>query len=331
MNARTATTATTFLVAAALPLGSAATAAPVILNEYNAVGPEKFLDTDDFAGSTKTDTRLGRVQGNGLNWFELAVVGDGTNGSTVDMRGWQLRWAETKNDTGAADGANGTDIWFGDGSIEQGILTLTNDTFWSSVRAGTLITFGEQQTLTSEAGATVVDGSDTGINFSVGDNWAHVHSFDPTLVTTTTNVTGDSAGNFSVGNDDWQLTILDAAAAAVVFGPTGEGIPSGTGISSNEVFKLEAQATTSILPNSSGEGTGFTTAPAAASAPRTPGPAAIFRRTSPPSASCPSPAPPRSPSPASASSAPAAAAAERPRVAARRDVQLPAPRSAGSG
>ena len=247
---------TALLLAAVLPLGSAATAAPVILNEYNGVGPEKFLDTDDFAGSTKTDTRLGRVQGNGLNWFELAVVGDGTNGSTVDMRGWQLRWAETKNDTGAADGANGTDIWFGDGSIEQGILTLTNDTFWSSVRAGTLITFGEQQTLTSEAGATVVDGSNVSTNFGSGDNWAHVYSFDTTLVTTTTNVMGDGAGNFSVGNDDWQLTILDAAAAAV-FGPTGEGFPSSTGINSNEVFKLEAQATTSILPNSSGEGTGF--------------------------------------------------------------------------
>ena len=75
------------------------------------------------------------------------------------------------------------------------------------------------------------DGGGTGINTSTD------LSFDPsandwnlnfsttqeqasgTLLTTTTN--DGVAGEFSVGNDDWQLTILDASGN-VVSGPTGE-------------------------------------------------------------------------------------------------------------
>ncbi|MEO0513751.1 MAG: PEP-CTERM sorting domain-containing protein [Planctomycetota bacterium] len=214
-----------------LGLGApAAQGASVILNEYNAVGSTRHLDGDAFGDSDKADTRLGRVQGNGGNWFELAVVGDGSNGSTVDMRGWMLDWVE-----------DGTDM---------GTITLSNDTFWSSVRAGTLITIGEEATLLSEGGATVVNGSDTGIDFLTGDNWAHIHTFDTTYVTsTTTNVTGDGPGNFSVGNDDWELTIKDDLGT-VIFGPAGEkitdDITDDAGVNSREVFKLEADVSTSI-------------------------------------------------------------------------------------
>lgn len=210
-------------------LAPAASGASVILNEYNAVGSAKHLDEDAFGDSDKADTLLGRVLGNGGNWFEIAVVGDGTNGSTVDMRGWAFDWIE--------DG------------VDQGTITLTNDTFWSSVRAGTLITIGEEATITAENGATIVNGSDTGLDFATGDHWAHIHSFDTALISgTTTNVAGDGSGNFSLGNNDWQLTIKDDLGN-IVFGPEGEGISDG-GVNSNEVYKLEADISTLITPGS---------------------------------------------------------------------------------
>ena len=63
-----------------------AVAAPVILNEYNAVDDTKWLDKNGLTASTKSDTYFGRVAGNGGDWFELVVVGNGTAGSTVDMQ-----------------------------------------------------------------------------------------------------------------------------------------------------------------------------------------------------------------------------------------------------
>jgi len=230
----------TCLTSLALGLGLPAWAAgaPVILNEYNAVSASKHLDEDAFADSAKADTRLGRIQGNGGNWFELAVVGDGTDGSTVDMRNWTLDWTEDP---------------------DAGTLTLSNNTFWSSVRAGTLVTFGEEASLTSQSGAVVVSGSDVAVDFATGDHWAHIHSFDTNYVSTTTNVAGDGPGNFSVGNGDWQLTIRDAGGAAV-FGPEGEGISDG-GVKSNEVYKLEADVSTAIMagtaPYSDGTSSSF--------------------------------------------------------------------------
>ncbi len=211
-------------------------AASVILNEYNAVGSDKHLDENAYGDSDKADSRLGRIQGNGGNWIELVVVGDGTQGSAVDMRNWSIDWEETG---------------------DAGTIFLSNDSFWSSVTAGTLITITETQTIVSEGGQTIVNGSDTSIDFTNGDNWANVWSFDTNLISsTTTNVGGDGSGNFSVGNDDWNMTLRDGSNN-VVFGPIGEGIPSSTGINSNEVFKLEAQPTTSITETSAGEGTGY--------------------------------------------------------------------------
>lgn len=198
--------------------------ASVILNEYNAVGSSKSLDDDG------TDSTLGQIEGNGGNWFELAVLGDGTEGSTVDMRNWTLEWEE--------DG-------------DAGVISLSNDSFWSAVRAGTLITIGELETVTAESGDTVVDGSDVGVDFLTGDHWAHLYSFDTTYISgTTTNVSGDSSGNFSVGNDDWHLTIKNGGT--VVFGPVGEGIVGGK-VNSKEVYKLEEDPSTSVTPMSAYE------------------------------------------------------------------------------
>jgi hypothetical protein len=62
-----------------------------------------------------------------------------------------------------------------------------------------------------------------------------------------TNVQLDGPGNFSVGNNQWQLTILDASES-VVFGPIGEGIGQLRGINNQEVAKLEESPSTSIDP-----------------------------------------------------------------------------------
>lgn len=163
----------------------------------------------------KEDVFFGRVEGNGGNWFELVVTVN-----RLDVRGWQLIWSENPSDSGT--------------------LTLTQDPIWSDLRAGTIITFAE---LDTAAGGL---DTDTSFNPDAGDWWIHINTLSSSgtpneqFVTTTTNVDGDGAGNFSVGNLNWTLTILDANGA-LVFGPCGEGIPlTGAGVNDNEVFKLEA-------------------------------------------------------------------------------------------
>ena len=59
---------------------------PLILNEFNAVQPTKKLD------NLGSDPFLGRIDGNGGNWFELVVTSD-----HLDVRGWTLR---VTNNTG---------------------------------------------------------------------------------------------------------------------------------------------------------------------------------------------------------------------------------------
>ncbi len=180
--------------------------AGLILNEYNAVRADRYLGSDDFEGDDAEDTFFGRVQGNGGNWFELVVTVD-----HLDIRNWQFVWVE---------------------QIDTGTLTVSNDPLWSDLRSGTILTFTESTT----AGG----GLDTDASYdpSSRDWWIHINSFDAQYVTTVTNVPGDGPGNFSVGNDDWQLTILDDTAAAV-FGPAGEGIGDASGVNSREVLKLE--------------------------------------------------------------------------------------------
>ena len=84
-------------------------AAPLVLNEWNAVAADGWLKDGG------EDTVLGRVQGNGGDWFELLVVEDG-----LDLRGWTLQMSDR---AGAA-----------------GSLTFTDAGMLSSLSAGTLIT-----------------------------------------------------------------------------------------------------------------------------------------------------------------------------------------------
>jgi hypothetical protein len=61
----------------------------VVLNEYNAVSGTSLH------ASLDGDLRLGRIEGNGGDWFELVVRGTGF-GTTVDMRGWKIRFHRSR-------------------------------------------------------------------------------------------------------------------------------------------------------------------------------------------------------------------------------------------
>ena len=210
-------------------LASPALAGGLVMNEYGAVGSTKWLNggtaTADATGGFSEDLTFGRVIGNGNNWIELVVTTD-----HLDIRGWKLRWAENLKFS-----STGQNIWYGDGLVNQGIITFSNDARWSDLRAGTILTVIEFD----KAGG----GWDTDFSFDpcAGDWWINVHTKNnAALVSTVTNVTGDSAGNFSVGNDGWLLEVVNAAGQ-VVTPACGEGAPgwAGGGVSSTENCRLE--------------------------------------------------------------------------------------------
>jgi hypothetical protein len=210
---------------------SAAAGADIVLSEYNAVAPDKWVGNPNDplcegpAGidcSNRSDTFFGRIMGNGGNWFELMVVTD-----HLDMRGWTLYWEEVN-------------------ALKEGTIFLSDDPAWSDLRAGTVLTFTE---LTTAEG-----GLDTDLGFDPcrGDWWINVNTFDTQYVPTTeTNVKGDGPGNFSVGNNDWRITVRDGSGATV-FGPAGEGAVdyTGTSVNSREICRLQADPSAAVTPTS---------------------------------------------------------------------------------
>ncbi|HTO08299.1 MAG TPA: CotH kinase family protein [Myxococcota bacterium] len=191
---------------------SGADAAQMILNEYNAVGPSNWLNggnaTSDSEGGAAADVTLGRVLGNGGDWFELVVVAD-----HLDLRGYRI------------------DVC--DNATCNVQLVFTNSALWSDLRAGTLITVAMDQP------------EDASYDPGAGDWWIALRA--------------GPAGSglyvsqtpFTVSNSNFQIVVRDAANA-VVFGPAGEGIVAGVGVSSTEVFKLEQPPSALTTPASTG-------------------------------------------------------------------------------
>lgn len=254
-------------------------AGELILNEFNAVGSEKYLKTDDYAGSTNVDAYFqemadglhpdkmtgtllnGRIQGNGGDWLELVVTQD-----HLDIRGWQIRWAET--DTAQAAEADGTDIWYGDGNVEQGILQFSQSSVWSNLRAGTIITIVDEsyiyvdkdnQNKTYNISPSVADAvlnlsTDTSFNPAAGDWWINVStkteaaSSSP-LITSVHNVLYHLNYDWGCGNDNWQLQIRDAQGN-LIWGPVGEALGAaywgGGGVSSKETGRIEINPSASV-------------------------------------------------------------------------------------
>jgi len=252
-----------------------AQAAALILNEYNAVDNAAYLNGGSYkADLTKEDTYFGtvpgmpdgRLEGNGGNWIELVVIDD-----HLDIRGWHLRWAEA-----GANSTDGSDIWFGDTNVEQGVITFSPAAeLWSDLRSGTIITISEKKEIgvdtdwdgglddrnftdgvdPGDVDVTIDLSTDTASYDPFADNWwIHLSSRqeedDGTLlVSTVTNVAGDGPGDFSIGPDDWQLSIFDDADT-LVFGPIGEDIKTfgdfPGGITDEETGRLETDPAGSI-------------------------------------------------------------------------------------
>ncbi|MGC6427096.1 MAG: lamin tail domain-containing protein [Akkermansiaceae bacterium] len=199
----------------------------VVLNEYNAVSDSNHLNGGDInfdedGRSTTRDAFFGRAAGNGGDWFELAVVGNG-GPSIVDMRGWTIQIGE------------GSDR----GDFENGAtVTLSQNGYWAAVPAGTILTFISNDTANG--------GLDTDLNrvdeFSTsGWGWSNIHLGDSSMVTV--------SGIVDIDSTRTQFIISDAGK--IVFGPVGEGILDGVNVSNEEIFALEAspRTTTSMFDN----------------------------------------------------------------------------------
>ena len=266
-----------FLLVLVISVAKAMASGELIVNEFNCVGSEKYLNANDYVGDDNEDMFFnylataadpndvaqyfikgngklenGRIQGNGSDWVELVVTKD-----HLDIRGWQVRWAEA--DKAEAPEANGTDIWYGDGMVEQGVLEFSNDDVWSDLRSGTIITIIEWDNIyidtngnqTYGIGPSVADvildmSSDTSFDPDNGDWWINVSVKGETseanpLITSTHNVDGHLIWNWGCGNDNWEVEIYDPSTSTVVFGPVGEGVAGWVGgsINSREVGRLK--------------------------------------------------------------------------------------------
>jgi hypothetical protein len=185
--------------------------AHVILNEYNAVSSDTFLNGGDAAvdddGGRASDIYFGRIKANGGDWLELVVITD-----HLDMRRW------------------GLDI-YEDGVWDE-TLDLTNHAIWSDLRSGSIITVSEDVP------------SDVSYDPAAGDWWINVQAND------NADGLYIEASGFPVSSSNWQLRIRNAGGT-VVFGPAGEGVSPTAGIGNTEIFRLEADPDTSIAAGSS--------------------------------------------------------------------------------
>ncbi|MFP6640258.1 MAG: hypothetical protein VCC04_08445, partial [Myxococcota bacterium] len=208
----------TLLLFLGLTFAGSASAAPMIVNEFNAVSSSNYLNggtaTMDGEGNTTnlaSDTYFGRIQGNGGDWIELVVVAD-----HLDIRGWSL------------------DICEGISCSDQ--LVFSNNAVWSDLRAGTIITVSEDLP------------TDLSLNTAGGDWWLNVRAHNGGSGTYI------SADNFPVNQNDWNVTIRNSSDT-IVFGPLGEHVPVTSecsppqdDLNSGEIFRLEQAPTALIDP-----------------------------------------------------------------------------------
>lgn len=201
----------------------------LILNEYNAVSPGNYLNGgtpqfDDDGGPASEDKYFRRVLGNGGQWVEFVVLGNGGVG-TLDMRGWSVEIGTSK----------------GYGYEARNKLVLSNHADWQAVPSGTILTFIDKN--------TAQGGKDSGFALrdtrtSTGDIWTNIWMGDTSYVTYT--LIGTASG-ILIDNNNTQFRVKDLAGR-VIFGPGGEGIAPRSGTNSREVFELEANPTPSVSP-----------------------------------------------------------------------------------
>ncbi len=187
-----------------------ACAADVILNEYSAVSSTNFLN----GGTVSADLDGGQAS----DAYFSRISGNGGDWfelvvitDHIDMRNWKLDITST--------------------STTNLTLTLTNHALWSDLRSGTIITVSE------------ILPADVSYDPENDDWWINVQANDSIWPTYITN------SDFPVNSNNWQLRIRNTAGATV-FGPAGEGISPASGVSSTEIFRLEADPNDLITADS---------------------------------------------------------------------------------
>ncbi len=190
------------------------TCKPLMLNEFNAVSATGFLgggtQAADAAGGQASDLQFGRSLGNGGNWCEFVIIAE-----NLDMRNWILRWQD---------------------KTDSGTIRLSNNTFWSNLRSGMILTFTES--------TAVQGGLDTDLSYNPtgGDVSVNVNTFDTTLVTQTTSTKPlHVSGEFSVSNDRWAIEVRDQSFASIIE-LQGEGSANyfAGGVGVGDVCRLRA-------------------------------------------------------------------------------------------
>src|SRR6185503_15151103 len=101
----------------------------LVMNEVNMVSGNNFLEKN------KIDTALGRVQGNGQNWWEFLVVAGDPGKNTLDLRGWTIDWSYHKLPATTDPQPHTDPNQYGNGTI-----TFSNDPLWAAVPRGTMLT-----------------------------------------------------------------------------------------------------------------------------------------------------------------------------------------------
>jgi len=213
----------------------------VLVNEFNAVSSSKRLNVGvipEPADGDGVDTFFGTVDGNGGDWLELVVVGNGSAGTT-DLRGWKIEIDEGAGSKFAADE----------------VIVLSQDPYWAAVPNGTILTITE---LTSAQGGLdtwihkvnrLGQAGGSGLNDG-GYAWSNIHYLDPVYIDQAESSVGDGLG---ISSNNTQIRILKPRAGAagqfdVVAGPVGEGVQPLAGVNNTEVLELEVDPTPNVTP-----------------------------------------------------------------------------------
>jgi prepilin-type N-terminal cleavage/methylation domain-containing protein/prepilin-type processing-associated H-X9-DG protein len=104
------------------------------MNEVNMVSGDDFLEKE------KLDNALGRIEGNGQNWWEFLVIAGDPGKNTIDLRGWKVEWSYHKLPSLDDPLPHVDPHEFGHGTI-----TFTSDPLWAAVPRGSLLTISEWQ------------------------------------------------------------------------------------------------------------------------------------------------------------------------------------------
>ena len=199
----------------------------VVLNEYNAVEPDRYLNggtaaADEDGAPASADSHFGRILGNGGDWFELAVVGDDAPG-TIELTDWTIEIGEIAS--------SGT-------FVSSTTIVLSDAASWSAIPHGTLLTFTEENT----AGGGLDTEFNRVDNFATeGYAWTNIHLGTPGAIT------GTNLDDIRINSRNTAFIIKDAAGT-VIFGPAGEGVAPLEGVGNTEIFELEGDATSMVSP-----------------------------------------------------------------------------------